>query len=365
MHKKEVYLRVAIWIRAISGAFFILLHSCSHIKPTVPYLNNAAYLLCSARNRELPLTNAQRFGFFSSRLWNDYEESLRDEIAVFGAVPGYILWYIQFGDDFPVKIAEHNKKLDIFTVINQDLKSDQFSLQQNEKILEEIVDGKWDDYFRRFASQVSETQIEVFYRFGYEMNGDWFPWGQKPKLFVNAWRHVYKIFRKEQVTNIKWVFSPGVVWGEKTFESDILPYYPGDEYVDIVALDGYNFGDEHDQYHQWESFHKVYSGSIAGLMSFNKPMWIAEIGCPSEPRRHQWLRDFLDFFDNNSCFEVFFWFNDDKDNEPNFRIDADEASLAVFREWAQRVNRNTEPSDELADLYLKSSEKKSESLSGR
>ena len=77
------------------------------------------------------------------------------------------------------------------------------------------------------------------------------------------------------MNNVQWVFSPGVVWGEKTFESDILPYYPGDEYVDIVALDGYNFGDEHDEYHQWESFHKVYGGSIAGLMSFNKPMWIA------------------------------------------------------------------------------------------
>lgn len=342
-------MRVKYFYRAFVVFCLLAISSCSN-NHIVKFSNNAsAYLLCSARNRELPLTNAQRFGFFSSKLWSNYKESLRDEIAVFGATPGYVLWYIQFGEDFPVQVAEHNKSLDIYTVINQDLKSDQFSPEQNERILQDIADGKWDDYFKRFALQTKEIQTKVFYRFGYEMNGDWFPWGQKKKQFVSAWRHVHKIFRKEKVENVEWVFSPGVVWGEKTFESDILPYYPGDEYVDIVALDGYNFGDQHDQFHQWESFHEVYAGSIVGLMSFNKPMWIAEIGCPSEPRRHQWLRDFLEFFDSNSCFEVFFWFNDNKNNEPNFRIDADEASLTVFREWARRVNRNTKPSDELVN----------------
>lgn len=346
-------MRVAFRGIAIGVISFFMFQSCTHTKTVLSYPSSASYLLCSAGKRELPLTNAQRFGFFSSKLWNDYSESLKDEIAVFGAVPGYVLWYIQFGDDFPLNIAEHNREMDIYTVINQDLKSDQFSPEQNDRILQEIVDGKWDEYFRRFASQLSEIKTKVYYRFGYEMNGDWFPWGQKKKLFVSAWKHVHKIFRKEQLTNVKWIFSPSVVWGEKNFESDILPYYPGDEYVDIVALDGYNYGDKHDQFHQWESFHRVYAGSIAGLISFNKPMWIAEIGCPSEPRRHQWLRDFLEFFDNNSCFEVFFWFNDYKDNEPNFRIDADAASLAVFREWAQRVNRNSGPADELAGLRFR------------
>ncbi len=67
-------------------------------------------------------------------------------------------------------------------------------------------------------------------------------------------------------------------------------------------------------------------------------MWIAEIGCPSDPRRHYWLRDFLDFFDSNNCFEVFLWFNEYKKGEPNFRIDADAESLKIFRAWAQKSN---------------------------
>ena len=327
----------------------ILLNSCSNkLLRKSSYPDKAAYLLCSIRQNELPLTNAQRFGFFSSKLWYNYEENLRNEIDVFGAAPGYVLWYLQLGDDFPVQIAETNKRMGIYTVINQDIRSDEYTPERNEQLLKEIADGKWDDYLRRFARQAKDLDMRVYYRFGYEMNGDWFPWGQKKKLFIDAWRRAWKIFHKEQADSVLWVFSPGVVWGELTFDKDILPYYPGDNYVDIVALDGYNFGDAHDQYHRWESFHEVYAGSIAGLLSFGKPMWIAEIGCPADPRRSQWLRDFLEFFDTNGCFEVFFWFNDNKEGEPNFRIDADAASQAVFREWAQRVNRKSGPADELA-----------------
>jgi hypothetical protein len=302
------------------------------------HTESTAFLLCSLRGGKPAQSNAERFGFFSSKLWEHYEENLRSEIDVFGATPGYILWYIQMGEQFPLLVAEHNRSLGIATVINHDLKSDGFTPEQNTALLREIARGKWDAYFREFAVQARELGVTVYYRFGYEMNGSWFPWGGQPRAFTDAWRHVWKIFRKEKASNVKWVFSPSVVWGQKSFDDDILPYYPGEQFTDIVALDGYNFGDNHDKYHSWESFYQVYAGSIAGLMSFNKPMWIAEIGCPSDPRRQKWLRDFLDFFDSNQCFEVFFWFNENKSGEPNFRIDGDNASLYIFREWAQRID---------------------------
>ncbi|MDO5576519.1 MAG: glycosyl hydrolase, partial [Fibrobacter sp.] len=309
---------------------------------------SSVFLLCSVRKSEPPQTNSQRFGFFSSRLWENYAENLKQEIDVFGATPGYVLWYLQMGDDYPVKIAEHNKSLGIYTVINQDLRSDEFSPEKNAVIMKEITDGKWDPYFKRFAAMARDMGTKVYYRFGYEMNVDWFPWGKNAKQFTNAWKHVWKIFQKEGADSVMWVFSPSVVWGSQTFEKDILPYYPGSQYVNIVALDGYNFGDNHDRYHQWESFFKVYANSITGLMSLGKPMWIAEIGCPSDPRRYQWLRDFLAFFDSNTCFEAFFWFNEHKQGEPNFRIDADLDSWSLFREWVQKINWEHRPDENMA-----------------
>lgn len=311
--------------------------------------DKTAFLICSITKRtKIPFRNAERFGFFSSRLWQDYEENLRKEIDVFGAVPGYILWYLQLGEPFPANVAEQNKSLGIHTVINQDISNDMFTPERNEQLLKEIADGKWDDKFRNFAREARQLDQKVYYRFGYEMNGDWFPWGRKPKEYVDAWKHVWKLFRKEKADSVVWIFSPGVVWGQRTFKEDVLPYYPGKDYVDIVALDGYNFGDKHDRYHEWESFETVYSTSLYGLMNFGKPMWIAEIGCPSDTRRHQWLKEFLDFFDTNGCFDVFIWFNENKKGEPNFRIDGDAASLDIFREWVQRGNQKLSPNDDIA-----------------
>jgi hypothetical protein len=334
MKKKSfIIIRISVLIA------MLLAVSCMHkFVETDDENESLVFLRCSVHGEKPEVPNAQRFGFFSSKLWENYEDNLRDEINVFGAVPGYVLWYMQLGERFPLQVAESNKELGIYTVINQDLKNDQLTNKENENILKEIIDGKWDDYFRKMARQAKELDMKVYYRFGYEMNGNWFPWGKKSSLFKNAWRHTHKIFRKEKADNVLWIFSPSVVWGTQTFEKDIYPYYPGSDYVDIVALDGYNFGDYHDQYHQWESFHKVFASSVSGLMNFGKPMWIAEIGCPSDPRRHYWLRDFLDFFDSNNCFEVFLWFNENKKGEPNFRIDADDESLKIFRAWAQKAN---------------------------
>ena len=168
------------------------------------------------------------------------------------------------------------------------------------------------------------------------MNGNWFPWCEKPELFVQAWRRIWNLFHKEKAHNVQWIFCPSVLWDEKNLLHEIDPYYPGDMYVDIVAVDGYNYGDSFDKYHKWNSVTEIFSKSLAILETYNKPMWIAEVGCPTDPRRTQWLADFFDLLDSHCCIDVFIWFNENKSNEPDFRIESDSSSLIVFREWLQR-----------------------------
>ena len=70
------------------------------------------------------------------------------------------------------------------------------------------------------------------------------PWGpassgNTPEDYVSAWRHVVTIFRDAGATNVLWVWSPNVDCGGRCpFEA----FYPGDAWVDWVALDGYNYG---------------------------------------------------------------------------------------------------------------------------
>ncbi|MBN1979939.1 MAG: hypothetical protein JW795_00290 [Chitinivibrionales bacterium] len=282
--------------------------------------------------------NADRFGFFSSALWNDYSGNLFDQIGVFSAMPQYVLWYVQINEAFPVETVEFNTHLGIHTVVSHDLKSTQFTDKQNSQIVSEIIAGKWDKYFKNFARKAKKIDGPVYYRFGYEMNGNWFPWCEQPQLFTEAWRHVWSLFRAEKASNIVWVFCPSILWNPGSVLHDIEPYYPGSRFVDIVAVDGYNFGDFHDKFHKWRMAAEIFSKSLAVLETYNKPIWIAETACPSDPRRVAWLNDFFAFIDSYKKIDVFIWFNEKKASEPDFRIQSDSASLLTFREWLQRKN---------------------------
>ncbi|MDX1531405.1 MAG: glycosyl hydrolase, partial [Rhodothermales bacterium] len=67
--------------------------------------------------------------------------------------------------------------------------------------------------------------------------------------------------------NVAWVWSPNVVSVPDTPDNDMHRYYPGDAYVDWVGLDGYNFGDHHDEWHRWQSFAEVFEAPLAELES--------------------------------------------------------------------------------------------------
>ena len=41
------------------------------------------------------------------------------------------------------------------------------------------------------------------------------------------------------------------------------PAFDPPEYVDWVALDGYNWGEHHDQWHQWESFDDLFAAPLS------------------------------------------------------------------------------------------------------
>jgi beta-mannanase len=203
---------------------------------------------------------------------------------------------------------------------------------RNDTLLKEIAQGKWDSTLAAFARQAKQANVPVYLRFGYEMNGYWFPWGEKPAEFVSAWIHAHRIFVEEQASNVQWIFAPGVLWGGMKAETDIMPYYPGDPVVDIVGLDGYNFGDDAAG-HQWQSFTDIFGASLVSVQKQGKPLWITEIGCATDIRRQDWLGELFAFMDNNRCVETMLWFNMHKSGEPDFRLEADSASLAAMRNW--------------------------------
>jgi hypothetical protein len=126
-------------------------------------------------------------------------------------------------------------------------------------------------YMRTLAHEFKSFGYPCIFRPFHEMNGMWFWWCGNPDGYRTLWREIFGIFREEGVSNVMWCWNPD--WGRDLpdgFEPAI-DYYPGDTYVDILALDMY-FSASALPAHGARSI-----GRLARL-SPEKPVFIAEFG---------------------------------------------------------------------------------------
>lgn len=158
--------------------------------------------------------------------------------------------------------------------------------------LQDISSGKYDSYIHSEASAAVSFGNEILVRFAHEMNGTWYPWSGEPSAYIAAWRHYVDIFRADGATNVKFVWTPNVSSGGKyPFDA----YYPEDvshpNYVDYVALDGYNWGGPKET--EWESLKEIFASSYSDISSLsgNKPVIIAETASVEKTgMRPDWIR---------------------------------------------------------------------------
>lgn len=195
--------------------------------------------------------------------------------------------------------------------------------------LRAIARGRYDDYLRRSAEEAKAWGKPILVRFGQEMNGSWAPWqsgvnGTTAPRFVAAWRHTVTIFRRVGASNVSWVWCPYVNNGHLPF----MPFYPGDAWVDWVALDGFNWGAPT----AWQSFPKIFDRSYRELSRIKKPMMIAEIGSNElGGSKARWLRrTLLHELPRLKRVRAVVWF--DATDGADFRIESSTAALTAFRE---------------------------------
>ena len=81
----------------------------------------------------------------------------------------------------------------------------------------------------------------VIFRPWHENTGSWFWWGEKlctEQEYRELFRHTWLYFTKERnLTNVLWCYSPGGPITPQVY----LERYPGDEFVDILGADIYEF----------------------------------------------------------------------------------------------------------------------------
>jgi beta-mannanase len=202
--------------------------------------------------------------------------------------------------------------------------------------LSKIVQGNFDPYIRGWADALRASGKTVFLRPMHEMNGNWYPWagtvnGNTPARFVAAWRRMHDIFTQRGATNVRWVWSPNNVDVPGTAANKMEAYYPGAAYVDVLAVDGYNWGSTAPQNGGWKSFSQVFSNAYSRLSSLgSQPIWIAEVGsAPEGGDKAAWVRDMFAKAQSMTRLKAIVWFNENK--ERDWRAAPNATVAAAFR----------------------------------
>jgi hypothetical protein len=149
----------------------------------------------------------------------------------------------------------------------------------------DVTDGSEDGYLQQVATSMLAFPYTVYVRPWPEMNANWSTWqptpggnkpdGGTPAQFIAAWRYLVSFFRSRGVTNLKFVFDP-----DSSTYSDNTPIstiWPGTSYVDVLGMDGYNWGND-SVGDTWQSFDSVFAPMYGILTAIDPsvPVWICE-----------------------------------------------------------------------------------------
>jgi mannan endo-1,4-beta-mannosidase len=104
-----------------------------------------------------------------------------------------------------------------------------------------------------YLAQLQEAGVPVLWRPYHEMNGAWFWWGNQPgeNGFKRLWIMTYEYFTAQGLNNLLWVWdanAPRVKENDDALAYEL--FYPGNEYVDVLAADIYGWDykqSHHDQ----------------------------------------------------------------------------------------------------------------------
>ena len=162
---------------------------------------------------------------------------------------------------------------------------------------QDILNGAYDAYLMGFAKQSASWKRPFMIRFAHEMNIERYHWGTKkegygpesPHIYRRMFRYVATIFQKAGAQNVLWVFcpnsesvpnasyDPGASWNR------IEDYYPGDKYVDVLGIDGYNWGTTQTRAKngwdsQWKEFAAIFRPAWEKLRQLapDKPIFVFE-----------------------------------------------------------------------------------------
>lgn len=203
--------------------------------------------------------------------------------------------------------------------------------------LKTILAGRHDNYLRSWAEELNKLEKPLLLRPMHEMNGNWYPWcgtvnGNKVGEYVGVWKYLHRFLRQYVAPGIiQWVWSPYAFSYPPTEENAIPKYFPGDAFIDWVALDGYNWGNCKDGY-SWQSFEEIFNSAYIEITRLSqKPLLIGETASTeSGGSKAIWIKEaFKTMMKRFPHIKGIVWFNAQK--ECDWQLDSSKAAFEEFK----------------------------------
>ena len=213
--------------------------------------------------------------------------------------------------------------------------------ETSSQITREIAAGEYDSFLEEWATQLSKwattsdgsSKRRLYLRPAHEMNGNWYPWSAADSSstaddYIEMWRRMHDVFSGTDLdeTTVQWIWSPNA---DEIGDVRAEAYYPGDEYVDWVGLDGFNFGDSQ-SYSSWRTPEEVFLDMLGRMRDLtDKPVALTEFASSSSrdgayrpTAKAVWIKRLFRFVADQNI-RMTCWFNVEKSGP-------DEADWAVL-----------------------------------
>lgn len=184
--------------------------------------------------------------------------------------------------------------------------------------------------------------IPIIFRPFHEMNGSWFWWGKgncSSIEYIQLWRKTVSLLRdKHHLHNLIYVYSPNKL----NPEDDYLKYYPGDNYVDILGIDIYDFKNTEDFITSVVNDLEIVK-NIATTK--NKLFAFTETGLEAIPTNNWFTEVLYPNIENSGIAWILFWRNDSKTHHYlPYKDHSSEADFKAFKKlpktmFLQDVNK--------------------------
>ncbi len=259
----------------------------------------------------------------------------QDFVSASGKAPALRLTYFNWGDPFP---TDPSNEQSVRSIINAGmipiLTWEPFAVNLNA-----IANGSQDQYIDSWAQAAKAEGKPIFLRFAHEMNGNWYVWNYtgvepmslQPDLYIAAYQRIYNRFQAAGATNVAFVWC--INW--ESFGPHWDVYYPGDQYVDWVGVDLFNWP-------RWPRTFDYMVSACYNEFASRKPIMVCEVGSaqnfspdpgysnPAAQDKAQWITDMFNAMNTKyPRIKGFAWFNLNK--ETDWRVQSSPQSAAAYK----------------------------------